>query len=182
MCGTVMSMDRVCNLCVAGGAVVPRAVPHLSATKPVIREALMPFFGEHRLEVVHAAEGVTWVNDCRAVTTNATWYALEYSAAPVVLILSEHADLSADSALLSLVMTKVTVVYLLCADREAGAKQAALLPHVLPVLSMHEAVVSASVMADRGDTVLLSPASDKLMPYADYEAMGRDFKREVARL
>jgi UDP-N-acetylmuramoylalanine-D-glutamate ligase len=37
-------------------------------------------------------------------------------------------------------------------------------------------------MADRGDTVLLSPASDKLMPYADYEAMGRDFKREVARL
>ena len=115
----------------------------------------MPFFGEHRLEVVHAAEGVTWVNDCRAVTTNATWYALEYSAAPVVLLLSEHADLSSDSALL---------------------------PHVLPVLSMHEAVVSASVMADRGDTVLLSPASDKLMPYADYEAMGRDFKREVARL
>ena len=49
----------------------------------------------------------------------------------------------------------------------------------LPSATLHEAVVAARILAEPGDTVLLSPACASFHAFANLEERGRSFKHYV---
>lgn len=162
-------------------AVVARA---MDIRSDVVRESLTSFEGvPHRLERVRTVGGVTFVNDSKATNVNAVWYALESYPGGVVLIAGGRDKGNDYSPLQRLVEEKVTglvglgesgdtVIEALgaCADRTARAH------------TMEEAIQYAQLMAEPGDTVLLSPACASFDMYENYEERGDTFRRLVMSL
>ena len=68
---------------------------------------------------------------------------------------------------------------------EAASTVASVFEGLVPVAqasSIHEAVRTAAAEADRGDTVLLSPAGASFDQFADFEARGEAFRALVRPL
>lgn len=152
---------------------------------PVMRECFRSQEGvEHRLEHVADREGVAYINDSKATNVNATWYALECMTRPVVWIMGGTDKGNNYSDLYAVVRKKVRSIHTLSVEGVPAIRRHFHCGHhpVMPAGSMHEAVVAASIIAEPGDTVLLSPACASFDRYADYEHRGRVFKEEVDRL
>jgi UDP-N-acetylmuramoylalanine--D-glutamate ligase len=133
----------------------------------------------HRLEPVAELDGVLYVNDSKATTTEALRAALESFDRPVRLLAGgvwKGGDLE---ALLPLVRERVRSVGLFGMSREIfeGAWQGAVEmfwePDLRTALARHRAA------AEPGDVVLLSPATASFDQYSDYKARGDDFKAAV---
>lgn len=159
----------------------------LELGKDPVREAFLPWHGvEHRLETVVEKDGVTWVNDSRATNANAAWMALETVRTHMVWLAGGQALHCATGAdmqdLRALVTQKVKAIYYLDAQVPDWFRSLFQPMVVLATRNMREAVVSAQVMAEPGDTVLLSPAAASFNWYANLEERGRSFKMEVGRL
>ncbi len=165
-------------------AIVARAVEIRS---DVVRESLTSFEGvPHRLETVRTVQGVAYVNDSKATNVNAVWYALEsFSAADggVVLIAGGRDKGNDYQPLVGLVEDKVTGIVAIGEGAEAVERE--LGPHTPRVAradSMEEAIQYARLMAEAGDTVLLSPACASFDMFENYEDRGDTFKRLVHAL
>lgn len=156
------------------------AFTDLDIRKDFVRESMMPLHHEHKMEMVAKKNGVMYINDSRSTNVNQAWYALSILSAPILWI-AGGGDEGDDYTLLhELVRQKVTALYILGTDpSKLRTAMLGVLPVVLHCTTMHEAVVSARVYADAGDTVLLSPASASFDLYENYEARGRAFKHEV---
>lgn len=169
------------------GAAADTARRALELGKESVRDAFLPWHGvEHRLESVAEKDGVTYVNDSLATNVNAAWMALETMHTPVVWLAGGHAIPGYSGAgmeqLCDLVQQKVKAIYYLDKAVPAWFRSLFLPVPVLPTRNMREAVVSAQVMAEPGDTVLLSPASASFNWYGNLVERGRSFKKEVGRL
>lgn len=154
--------------------------------RPALQDAFTPWDArEHRLELVAEKDGVRYVNDSFATNVNATYMALEFTPGPIVWIMG-GTDKGNDYAdLVPLVRAKVEAQYILAAPENRWKPMATFRPlgHVvLPADSMAEAVVAASILAEPGTTVLLSPACASFDLFADFEDRGWAFKGEVGRL
>ncbi len=137
----------------------------------------------HRLEFVASIAGVGYVNDSKATNVNAVWYALE-SFAPQIVLIMGGVDKGNDYEMLrDIVRTKVRAIICIGTDNarihdslEGDAKM------IVNSNSMHDAVQLASHLAEKGDTVLLSPACASFDRFKNYEDRGEQFKAAVFEL
>lgn len=156
----------------------------LSIRKETIRESLQNFHSvEHRLETVLKIENITYINDSKATNVNATFYALESMTSPTVWIVGGVDKGNNYEELLPLVNEKVKAIVCLGLDNEKIIQAFGnIVPLMTETESMKDAVEVATRIAERGDTVLLSPACASFDLFENYEDRGRQFKNAVRNL
>jgi len=137
----------------------------------------------HRLEQVACIGGVNYINDSKATNVNSVWYALESVSTPIVLMLG-GVDKGNDYEMLrDLVKNKVRAI--VCVGKDNTAIHAAFEDDTELIVnssSMKDAVQLASHLAQKGDTVLLSPACASFDWFKNYEDRGDKFKAAVMEL
>ncbi|MPM36365.1 UDP-N-acetylmuramoylalanine--D-glutamate ligase [bioreactor metagenome] len=149
-----------------------------------LRLALSDFKGvPHRLEKVASVRGVQYINDSKATNVNSCWYALQSVRTKVVLILGGTDKGNDYTEIESLVRQKVRALIFLGKDNSKLHKFFdGMVPDIEDVNSMKDAVDTAYRMAEKGDTVLLSPCCASFDLFQNYEDRGDQFKDCVRRL
>lgn len=149
-----------------------------------IRECLSDFETvEHRLELVSKKGGVSFINDSKATNTNAVYYALQSMESPTIWIVGGVDKGNDYSELFDLVREKVKTIVCLGKDNQKvvdafrDEKDV-----IIETGSMRDAVRNAFSVAEKGDTVLLSPACASFDLFDNYEHRGKLFKEEIERL
>lgn len=136
----------------------------------------------HRLEAVRRRVGVLYVNDSKCTTVSALKVALEAFDQPVRLLCGGKFKGGDLAALGELVKAKVKEVALFGASRETFEQA---WPGIVPMSwhpKLEPAVRHLAASAQKGDVVLLAPATSSFDLYTDYMARGEDFKRIVGEL
>jgi UDP-N-acetylmuramoylalanine--D-glutamate ligase len=156
----------------------------LKIRKSTIRDSMQSFQGvEHRLEHVLKIHDVVFINDSKATNVNATYYALESMKTPTVWIVGGVDKGNDYLPLMSMVREKIKAIICLGVD---NAKLMNTFGDVVDVMvettSMSEAVQMAHKIADKGDSVLLSPACASFDLFESYEDRGHQFKNAVKSL
>ncbi len=146
--------------------------------------SLQSFKGaEHRLEDVATVGGIHFINDSKATNVNSCWYALQCMTDPVVLILGGKDKGNDYTEIEELVKTKVKAIVCLGVD---NTKLHGFFEGKVPVMedasSMKEAVDKCYRLAQKGDTVLLSPCCASFDLFKSYEDRGAQFKQYVKQL
>ena len=156
----------------------------LKIRKQTIRESMSNFQGvEHRLEKVLKIQNVQYINDSKATNVNATFYALDSMNAPTIWIVGGVDKGNDYSELMSLVREKVKAVICLGVDNKKIIDAfGSVVDMMVEVTSMNDAVRTAQRMAEKGDTVLLSPCCSSFDLFENYEDRGRQFKQAVQNL
>jgi UDP-N-acetylmuramoylalanine--D-glutamate ligase len=152
--------------------------------KEVIRESIQNFQGApHRLEKVLKIHHVQYINDSKATNVNATYYALDSMTTPTVWIVGGIDKGNDYKALMPLVREKVKAIVCLGLDN-SKIKDAFgnVVDLVVETYAMSEAVKVAYKIAERGDTVLLSPACASFDLFKNYEDRGDQFKEAIKNL
>jgi UDP-N-acetylmuramoylalanine--D-glutamate ligase len=152
--------------------------------KDTIRESLSNFQGvEHRLEKVLKIQNVQYINDSKATNVNATFFALESMTAPTVWILGGVDKGNDYNEIMSLVHEKVKAIICLGVDNKKIIDAFGnVVDMMVEVDNMFDAVVTAKHLAEKGDTVLLSPACASFDLFQDYQDRGNQFKAAVKNL
>ncbi len=152
--------------------------------KEAIREALSDFKGvEHRLEKVARVRGVDYINDSKATNVNSCWYALQSMTTKTVLILGGKDKGNDYSEIAGLVKEKCSgLIYLGLHNEKLHAFFDPMGLPVADVQSMKDAVDAAYKMAQKGETVLLSPCCASFDLFKSYEDRGDQFKACVRAL
>lgn len=156
----------------------------LRIRKDTIRQSMEDFQGvEHRLEKVLKINNVLYINDSKATNINATYYALDSVKGETVWIVGGEDKGNDYTELLPLVNEKVKAIICLGIDNskifEAFGNCVDLM---METQSMEEAVRMAYKIAEKGNTVLLSPACASFDLFENYEDRGRQFKDAVRNL
>ena len=156
----------------------------LGIRKESIRQSVANFQGvPHRLEKVLKIQHVQYVNDSKATNVNATYYALESMTTPVVWIVGGVDKGNDYRSLLPLVREKVKAIVCLGLDNSRILETFGnVVDLVVETYAMSEAVKVSYKIAERGDTVLLSPACASFDLFKNYEDRGEQFKQAVKAL
>ncbi|MBV9211694.1 MAG: UDP-N-acetylmuramoyl-L-alanine--D-glutamate ligase [Acidobacteria bacterium] len=140
---------------------------------------------EHRMERVATIDGVTFYNDSKATSVDATLKALEALAddeGQVVLILGGRGKRAPYAPLAPLIREKVRRLILIGEDAsqiESELKDDAAIERAQ---DMKEAVRRSFDAAEAGDAVLLAPACASFDMFKSFEHRGEVFKNEVSSL
>jgi UDP-N-acetylmuramoylalanine--D-glutamate ligase len=156
----------------------------LNIRKQTIRESLTNFQGaEHRLEKVLKIQGVQYINDSKATNVNSVFYALDSMTTPTVWIVGGVDKGNDYDELMPFVREKVKAIVCLGVD---NTKIINAFNNVVDVMvettSMSEAVQLAQRLAEKGDSVLLSPACASFDLFENYEDRGQQFKQAIFNL
>lgn len=149
-----------------------------------IRKALSDFKGvEHRLEKVARVRGIDFINDSKATNVNSCWYALESMTTKTVLILGGTDKGNNYSEIADLVRKKCGGLVFMGVDNSKLHKffDGFGLP-IADTQNMKDAVDAAYNMAQKGETVLLSPCCASFDLFKNYEDRGNRFKEYVRNL
>jgi UDP-N-acetylmuramoylalanine--D-glutamate ligase len=137
----------------------------------------------HRLEKVATVRGVQYINDSKATNVNSCWYALQSMRSRTVLILGGTDKGNDYSEIEELVRTKVRALIFLGADNsKLHAFFDGKVETICDASSMEEAVNAAYRLAQKGDTVLLSPCCASFDLFKNYEDRGDQFRECVRKL
>ena len=152
--------------------------------KETIRDSIENFLGApHRLERVLKIHHVEYINDSKATNVNATYYALESMNTPTVWLVGGVDKGNDYKPLLPLVREKVKAIICIGMD---NSKIKETFGNVVDLLvetyAMSEAVKVAYKIAERGDSVLLSPACASFDLFKNYEDRGNQFKEAIKNL
>ncbi|MDX1829338.1 MAG: UDP-N-acetylmuramoyl-L-alanine--D-glutamate ligase [Lutibacter sp.] len=149
-----------------------------------IRESLEDFEGaEHRLESVLKINGVQYINDSKATNVNATFYALDSMQTPTVWIVGGIDKGNDYLELMPLVREKVKAIICLGLDNQKIVQTFGnVIDLIVETAGAEEAVKVAYKIAEKGDTVLLSPACASFDLFNNYEDRGNQFKQAVKQL
>ncbi len=152
--------------------------------KETIRESLSNFQGvEHRLEKVLKIQNVLYINDSKATNVNATFFALDSMTTPTIWIVGGVDKGNDYSELMALVHEKVKAIICLGVENKKIVDAFGnVVDMMVEVDNMHDAVNTARHIAEKGDTVLLSPACASFDLFQNYEDRGNQFKYEVKNL
>ncbi|HLT52058.1 MAG TPA: cyanophycin synthetase, partial [Arenibacter sp.] len=152
--------------------------------KETIRRSIADFQGaEHRLEKVLKIHHVQYVNDSKATNVNAVHYALDSMKTPTVWIVGGVDKGNDYKQLMPLVREKVKAIICLGLDN-SKIKEAFgnVVDIMVETYDMEEAVKVAYKIAERGDTVLLSPACASFDLFKNYGDRGDQFKAAIKKL
>lgn len=166
------------------GMAATAAAQLIGIRKQTIRESMELFNGvEHRLEHVLKIQHVKYINDSKATNVNATYYALDSMTRPTVWIVGGVDKGNDYLPLMPMVREKVKAIICLGVD---NTKLMETFQNVVDVIvetqDMGEAVKIAYHIAERNDTVLLSPACASFDLFENYEDRGRQFKQAIKQL
>jgi UDP-N-acetylmuramoylalanine--D-glutamate ligase len=152
--------------------------------KQTIRDSLSNFQGvEHRLEKVLKIQNVQYINDSKATNVNATFFALDSMNTPTVWIVGGVDKGNDYSELMSLVHEKVKAIICLGVDNKKIIDAFGnIVDMMIEVSSMKDAVTMSQRLAEKGDSVLLSPACASFDLFENYEDRGNQFKNAVQHL
>jgi UDP-N-acetylmuramoylalanine--D-glutamate ligase len=156
----------------------------LKVRQNTIRESLEDFEGaEHRLEPVLKINGVQYINDSKATNVNATFYALDSMQTPTVWIVGGVDKGNNYLELMPLVREKVKAIICLGIDNQKIVQSFGnVIDLIVETAGAEEAVKVAYKIAEKGDTVLLSPACASFDLFDNYEDRGNQFKQAVKEL
>lgn len=179
----IEELSLVGNHNVANSLAASIAGKILQISNESIRHSLMTFQAvEHRLEDVAELEGVKFINDSKATNVNAAYYALESMKNPTVWIVGGVDKGNDYTEIEELVKRKVKAIICLGLDNDKiidffqGKKDL-----IYSTSSMEEAVRVSKSVAEKGDTVLLSPCCASFDLFDNYEDRGKQFKAEVLK-
>jgi UDP-N-acetylmuramoylalanine--D-glutamate ligase len=152
--------------------------------KETIRQCVSNFQGApHRLENVLKIHHVQYINDSKATNVNATYYALDSMKTPTVWIVGGVDKGNEYKELMPLVREKVKAIICLGMDNEKIKETFGnVVDLMVETFAMEEAVKVAYKIAERGDTVLLSPACASFDLFKNYEDRGDQFKNCIKNL
>ncbi len=156
----------------------------LKISKESVRESLLTFKGlPHRLENVLTIQGVNYINDSKATNVNSAFYALDSMNSQTVWIVGGVDKGNDYSELLPLVREKVKAIICLGVDNKKIIETFnPIIDLIVETESMVEAVKVSRKIAEKKDTVLLSPACASFDLFNDYEDRGNQFKNAVRNL
>ena len=156
----------------------------LKVRKDTIRESLEDFEGAaHRLEPVLKINGVQYINDSKATNVNATYYALDCMQSPTVWIVGGVDKGNDYLDLMPLVREKVKAIVCLGVDNQKIVQTFCnVVDLIVETAGAEEATKVAYKIAEKGDTVLLSPACASFDLFENYEDRGDKFKQAVREL
>lgn len=151
-----------------------------------MRETVANFKGvEHRIEYVDAIDGVSFYNDSKATSVDATVKALEAmaeGAGKTVLILGGRGKNAPYAPLVPLIERSVRGIVLIGEDAANIESQLDGSAEIARASSLEDAVERGFAMATDGDAVLLAPACASFDMFGSFEERGRAFKKAVATL
>lgn len=151
-----------------------------------ILEGLSHFHAiEHRMEWVAEVDGVTYINDSKATNVDSAVRAIRSLEAPIILIAGGFDKKVPFDDLYEAFRERGKAMLLLGQTRDQlrqGMEQAGMGERVHLVDTLKEAVALGARLAERGDVVMLSPASASWGMYHNFEERGREFKDLVAAL
>ena len=155
----------------------------LKISNESIRNSLMTFQAvEHRLEQVAVIDEVKFINDSKATNVNAAYYALESMKQPTIWIVGGTDKGNDYTEIEDLVKKKVKAIVCLGLDNDKiiaffqDKKEL-----IYSTSSMKQAVEVSKSLAEKGDTVLLSPCCASFDLFDNYEDRGNQFKAEVLK-
>ncbi len=151
----------------------------------VIAQTLREFKGvEHRIEFVRTLNGVTFINDSKGTNPDATINAIKAMEKPTVLILGGY-DKKNDFVPLFSELTKYIKAVIVLGDTTnkiiTAAKQTGY-ENYIKASTFEDGVLKAYSLAEKGDTVLLSPACASYDMFENFEQRGEVFKEIVNKL
>ena len=158
-----------------------RAALLLGAEPGKIQEGLNTFVPPpHRLEKVAEIGGITWINDSKATNVDSVFYALQAMDMPTVWIVGGQDKGNDYTPLLKLVKKKVKAIVCMGVDNSKIISVfGAMKKPMVETGSAAEAVAAAVGFAEKGDTVLLSPACASFDLFKNYEDRGGQFREAV---
>ncbi len=170
----------------AAVAMVLALLPELPDSE-ALAEALRNFSGlPHRCERVAVVNAVTFINDSKATNVGATVAAVEglrSDAGPQLLLLLGGDGKGADfSALGAVLATGVRAAFVYGADAQRIYE---VLADVVPTQhcpTLTAAVDAARLVAQPGDSIVLSPACASFDQFANFQARGDAFRQYVLEL
>lgn len=138
---------------------------------------------EHRLEQFAEIDGVKYINDSKATNVNATYYALESMKTPTIWIVGGVDKGNDYTEIEELVKEKVKAIVCLGVDNKKiidffGANKEL----IYDTSNLEECVKITKNIAQKGDTVLLSPCCASFDLFKSYEDRGKKFKQAVLAL
>jgi UDP-N-acetylmuramoylalanine--D-glutamate ligase len=156
----------------------------LEIRKESIRESLTDFINvEHRMEFVAKVHGIEFINDSKATNVNSTWFALESMDKPTVWIVGGVDKGNDYSELTELVKDKVKAIICLGKDNQKIIEAFGdVVETIVEAGTAMEAVAFGYRLAQKDETVLLSPACASFDLFENYEDRGNQFKKAVRTL
>ena len=155
----------------------------LNISNESIRNSLMTFQAvEHRLEFVAEIDGVKYINDSKATNVNATYFALESMKTPTIWIVGGTDKGNNYDEIDELVRQKVKAIVCLGLDNSKimdyfkNKKELIYDTH-----SLKDCIAICKSLAEKGDTVLLSPCCASFDLFNNYEDRGNQFKQEIVK-
>jgi len=136
----------------------------------------------HRLEYVCELDGVTFINDSKGTTPEATLYALKSIPKSVLLIAGGDSKGLTFEIWKEGLGKKVKAVFVI---GEAGTKLKEMLTpfyEVHQIATLEEATVQAYQVAKSGVTILLSPGCASFDQFKNYAHRGEVFKNSIQQL
>ncbi|MBN1913433.1 MAG: UDP-N-acetylmuramoyl-L-alanine--D-glutamate ligase, partial [Candidatus Omnitrophica bacterium] len=155
----------------------------LGADEKLCQQVFADFKGvEHRLEQVARIDEITFINDSKATTIDATIWALTNTPKPIILIAGGREKGNDYRLILDLVREKVKRAILIGESGERIVQALSPIVSTQKAKTMEEAVKAAFSLARPGDCVLLSPMCKSFDMFTDYEERGRIYKKAVSQL
>lgn len=149
----------------------------------IMKDVLKNFRGlEHRCEHVAEIDGVRFINDSKATTVDAAMCAIRSLDTRIILIAGGRDKGSDFTVLKDLIGQRVKAVVLI------GEARKKIRIHLLGSTQIHEAedmnkaVALSFNLAQRGETVLLSPMCASFDMFKNFEERGERFKKAVMSL
>ncbi|MCF8245928.1 MAG: UDP-N-acetylmuramoyl-L-alanine--D-glutamate ligase [Saprospiraceae bacterium] len=160
------------------------AAKSIGASDEAIQTGLDTFVNDpHRLEFVAEIKGIEFINDSKATNVDSVFYALQAMEKPVIWIAGGTDKGNDYSPIEDLIRQKVKALICL------GVNNSKLVDVFSPILknieearSAKEAVERATIYAESGDVVLLSPACASFDLFKNYEDRGNQFKAAVLQM
>ena len=148
-------------------------------------KALADFQGlEHRMEKFSEQDGIVFVNDSKATTTASLAWALEkFADGSVVLVCGGKykTDVKDFRGLRDVIARKVRCAVLIGAARPIMKEAWQGIVAMAEAESLDEACRLSLEKAQKGDTVLLSPACASFDMFKNYQERGRSFKETILK-
>ena len=137
----------------------------------------------HRQEYVDTIDGIMYYDDSKAENVNATWFTMENLVRPVVWIAGGNDSNTDYSDLKDTVRQNVRA--LVCIGKDNSRLKDAFgkaVGDIYEAKSVEEAVNIASLLAEKEDIVLFSPASHSESRRENFEKRGNRFVESVKAL
>lgn len=157
---------------------------NLGAEDELIQQGLNTFVNDpHRLEFVATINEVDYINDSKGTNVDSVFYALQAMEKPIVWIAGGVDKGNDYSPLISLVENKVKALICLGKDNQKLLETfSPFLKIIEETSSAKEAVERATIYAETGDVVLLSPACASFDLFKNYLDRGDQFKAAVLKM